>query len=739
MRALVFVAAKMIAFATCLSLAISQEKNSAGPSEETVRFDDVEISGTVVDSNEAPVGGVEISTRVIDPTWPERFRRAVTCLSDERGRFKLTVHRRSVIDLTIIAATADGKMQVALPAPFGNEPNGEYWEAVSLRLAPAKEVIAKVVNSDQQPVRGAKVWVDLGSNFLSPKVSETNAEGIATFQLPSGVAPRVVVAFQEGAGLDYSPQVSKRAGDPAEDGASEFTLQLGKTVEIPIRVISEGEKAVSGAKVVASFRRPGKEALQFRGNLWPEFLTRRTDEKGQASVLAPGDATEPVVFGAHREGFQQAQRPSRRFENGGSRPMGYLWDPAKPTSVTIAMRETAGAFITFKGRVVDAKGLPIGGAFIDATGQGANPAISNHSAVAISDVNGEFSMELVRGTLYLLFTECADRRTSQQSVYIGEEAPKGPLTITAMPSKSVKIRVIDVATLEWAPGARVSMMLTDNAEYHRRFMMPVEGPNAGAFALANSTPLFMSIVATAFTDEKGVATFQLPAGDYEALAFADDRGQIQLPLTISRDAESVATDVFTNSRGFGRLAPLTSPLRLTFVDSKGNPVQSTVYLGSRLGGFVQSVEETSDANGQLELSRDARLTLIRAKSLDDSLVATQEIKVSDQDVKIVLQPGGVIKGRLVDAELKTPMKDEFLELHGTENGRSPGSKPIATSKTNADGQFEFSGVVANQECKIWLKVPGPRGFMMKRIYFFARLDRPGQVLDLEDVLVAPNQ
>ena len=83
------------------------------------------------------------------------------------------------------------------------------------------------------------------------------------------------------------------------------------------------------------------------------------------------------------------------------------------------------------------------------------------------------------------------------------------------------------------------------------------------------------------------------------------------------------------------------------------------------------------------------------------------------------------------------MTGEIMELHGAENGRSPRAKPVATFKTDSEGRFEMSSVTPNQEYRIWLKVPRPKG-VMKRIYFFVRLDKPGQVLDLKDVLVAPN-
>jgi hypothetical protein len=724
------------------AVAAPQEPSQAASSQRPY-FDEIEITGTVVEPDGA--AGASISTRIFDAGQPAAKLILLSRVTDDAGKFSLRVHRNDLAGIVLVAASKDERSLTSSVAPFGGDPAGAYWKNITLRLSLPKEVKGKVVDNENRPIAGAKGWLSLGPRFTPPKEVESDTDGNFLFLIPVGSTPHSLVVFKEGIGIDYLNLTSGRLLPPKPDDAKPdetklLEFRLGKVVKIPVRVVDQAKKPVSGVAIYPSFKRPGKDPLNLSEFDFPQWLAQKSDDQGQAVVLAANDVDEPVVFGAKHPTLIQANRMTRRYEGGGSSPMGDLWNPADPQEVIISMLDPATSFVTLRGRVVDQARRPVSGAAIDFTGQGVDPIVRNHYSVAHSDESGNFSLQVAKNMLYLVVAETEDHRMFQRSLFIGNAAPRLPIDFEVQPTKKVRFRVLDATKLEPIGKAPVMILLTDKKEYHKRFFAPREDGTPGPLALSNSMPMFYSRLPESYADEEGNATFHLPPGTYEAVAMVNGLGQDQQPFRVSADTDAVDVDLFTNVRNIRqRLGPLPLPFKATFVDRDGKAVGDVAaQLESRIQYLVRPMQATSDSDGTLQMERDMRLTMIFAASPDGALVAIKEIRVTDEEAKIVMVSAGKVTGRLVDAITKEPLVANSIELHTTIFGNNPTNKAAASFVTDSEGRFEFLSVAPEHEYRIWLKLPGPRGGY-KMIYSALALEKPGEALDLKDVHVAQNE
>ena len=727
----------------------AQSPQAAEDAKPALRFDEVEVSGTVIDVDGKPAEGVNISTRVADGRSTTVIYKIISETTDHAGKFRLHVHRDQVAQLALLAVAKDDRQQVYAVAPFSQMPAKEYWKEVAIQLEHAIPLSATVRDPKGSPAKGAKVWFEFPSKVPSPKSIETNEQGIAKLRVPSGLIPEAAVARLEGVGIDYT--LFRRGEDrtrPTEDKPKleeNFELKLAPPLEIPVSVIDEKGEPLPNAQVFASFRRPGMREFLRRGIALPDWLLKSTDSQGEAMVVVPSDVDEPVSVSALLPSYSPVQRMGRMYSGMGNQPTGFLFDPAKPSRTTVILRNEGALQVTVRGTVTDRAGAPLAGASVAASGQGFQRPMPFHKDVTYTDKNGEFTLSLPKNMFYLLYVENGDQMAAHRSFALAETSPP-PLFISLEAAHPVTFRAIDAMTGEPAVSSLLMVSYTAQGEYQRRFVSGIETPKIHTDSISGSRLAPTAYLQRLVTDDQGEAKLFLPGGRFQVRSFASDGPMIDERSFLVRQ-EAMDVEILTNADGImlkdfrnGKPAPLA---KISFegqiLDENGKLlpgasvlIQSSIPL---LGAGSEKL--VTDAEGRFGFERDPRVTLVQAMSKDRSLAGMVHLPTKASEWKLQLAPACKVTGRFVDAKTKKPIVGMGVKAQRGGQSWSTGCL-VPETKTDEEGRFVLMGLAPGVNYSIssfegTMALPSAYN---ETSWTSAFLEQPGEVLDLQEMFIS---
>jgi protocatechuate 3,4-dioxygenase beta subunit len=730
------------------SACASQE---TAPAPLSPRFDEVEVTGTVFNPDDSPAVGAAVSTRVADlRSTTVRFQ-TISVKTDQKGRFAFVVHHDQLANLALIAVGEEPKFQGYSKSPFSESATREFWKEITIQLQDANLVVATVLDPEGAPAPGANIWLQY-QNAVSPvNPFTTDEKGQAQLWIPPGLSPDSGFAALDGVGVDYTTfrknenVNSPRAAEPVIEDVLE--LRLARLIEITVKVVDEEGTPLADASVHPSFRRPGRREFLLRPEFVPQWLVQQTNEKGEAILLAPSDVDEPVsVYGVKR-GYLPTQMTGRRFSGNTNQPSGFLWDPAKPGPVSVVMRDLRTTMVTLIGHVVDPNGKAVPHAAVVASGQGFVRPNPFHKDATYTDVDGRFSLSLCKNSFYVLLVETGNHLAAQRSFTIGDVAPADPLVIDVAPGRAITIRAIDAETAQPAASAPIQVSFTTHGQYQRRFVAGEEMPKLRSEQqwLGGLTP--SAYVYRGNTNEKGEVNLFLPDGQYEAISFAD--GPIQDERIFLVSEAPMEVELLTNYGGLlpapGIRGKAASVARLPFkgiiLDDKGNPLPGAkVSLGSRIMMTgIEGISTATDLEGEFELDRDPRVTMLRAVSPDKFLSGMAMIPTNAKEWTLKLAPAPRVTGQLLDSKTKVPLVGKKVEAARGGRNWSEGASVSAT--TDSEGRFVLSPLFPGTFYKISHtegELTDFRNYSSTTVAY-GFLDAPGQILDLKAIYIAEEE
>lgn len=745
---MLFASAFVGASVTCFrARAGVQEPATASTDKPSPRFDEVEVSGKVLNADGSPAVGATISTRLFDGNSTQRIFKVVSTSALSDGRFVIAVHRDQLGTLALLAVGRDPRYQSFRESPFSAEPAAEYWKDIVIHLQEAKSLKAKVVTPSGEPAKGAKVWLEYPFRSPSPSFVATNDQGEAQLWLPNGLAPESGIAFLEGVGVDYTTfREGENVASPRTRPAvihDDFELKLAPLVEIPVRVVDENESPLPDAWVGVSFRRPGKREFLVRPDSLPTWLQRKTSETGEAILFAPDDVDEPVSVVASKKHFVPAQRTGRMFAGETNSPIGFLWNPKEPGPVKVVLRDALASMTTLRGRVVDVQGQPVANASIAISGRGLDRAMPFHKASDYTDAKGEFAISIPKNMFYLLHVATANQLVAQRSFAVAENAPSDPIEIIVTAAKAVTIRAIDATKALPAPNCPMVVSLTTESDYRRRFIAGDELPKLHVDTHSGENLVPSIYVFRGKTDENGGVKLFLPEGQYQAVSFSS--GAMDDERLFQVHDQAIEVEVLANAEnlvlaGGGRLRlPDIKIPKIAFkgvvTDENGKPLAgASVQIQTRISLLnVDSTKTVTDAEGQFECDRDPRATLLQVVSHDQTLSASVNIPTDAAEFGVKLSPAPRVIGQLIDAKTNKPLVGKTIEAR--RGGRNWSSGAPVGSVTDAEGRFVLSPLHIDTYYGISVTEGDRSDFSTYRSATYAHvvLMSAGETLDLKEL------
>lgn len=517
---------------------------------------------------------------------------------------------------------------------------------VTVELQPATTVSGKLRERGGRPIAGGEVTLSEADGAPLPRSVASDADGNFRFV---AVLPGSYVAGAHAEGFyPAEPRALRVAKPPATPPPIELRLDPGATVEG--RVVDERAQPVAGADVAVSGEAPDGTPIAMTASSGAATTTAtgaRVEPAGELGILrgpVPYPPPTPVAGGGEA---LPAPKQFRTDDKGGFRitglPAGRLvvvaTHPEFARGASEPMQVTAGADVRvtvvlsrgveLRGRVVDERGDPVGGA--ELAGEGA--------ALATTDARGEFELAHVARAMTL---------TIRAPGYL-------PATRAISPSERGPIDV----TLKRAEGRLAGDVVDDRG-----------APVSAARVEIAAPPMPVRWVTT---DRAGrFSADALGPGPYRVVVthadFAPATFDAVAPTSDARLALAPGGGVDGDVRD-ARLGGVPPGVRLELV--AGGKTQLVPLQGGRFSVTALPVGRatlTAAAPGYVTVSRDV-----------DVVAGDRMHDITVRDVRIELARGGVVIGRVRD-DHGDPVGDASVGVAGLR------------ARTDRDGNFRIDGV-----------------------------------------------
>ena len=295
----------------------------------------VELTGKILGVNKAPVAAASVKLRLPFKHW----ERTVT--ADAQGRFEieLDIKPRQLQALRITATSPDGS-QMLLASLTDRIIEGSSAN-VELQLQATRTLQLSVLSPNDQPLADAKVLLLVlpGYNTL---VQTTGTDGIATFKIPSQQVVDTVVAWKDGAGLDYtcfhlSAESANDASAVAPTFPADGKLTLKVTGSRPLEImVSDSEQQPITDIAFYPWLLNKADQPELNLSMIQEHFLETPDINGRAILkwFPRWQDTPRIRFAGVRQVFQQAacsRRSNRRPATGAARKTGHGKRPCAAT------------------------------------------------------------------------------------------------------------------------------------------------------------------------------------------------------------------------------------------------------------------------------------------------------------------------------------------------------------------------------------------------------------------------
>ena len=618
----------------------------------------VKLTGRVLSVDKVPAAAALVNLRLPFKHWEQ------TLTADAQGRFEieLNIKPSQLPALRIKAASPDGS-QMLLASVTDRILEGSSAN-VELQMQGTRTLQLRVVSSDDQPLADAKVLLLVlpGRNTL---LQTTGADGRATLKIPSQQVVDTVVAWKDGAGLDYTcfhlPAESasnQSAVAPTFPADGKLTLKLTGSRPLEIMVSDSEQQPITDIAFYPwLLNKPDHPELNV--SMIQEHFLETSDGNGRVTLKwFPRWQDQPVSVWPVSEKYVNKQ---------------LLHDPRSD----IPLRVQLNKLVKVSGRVVLPDGKPAEGIVV----RMATEVSGDHFLFpSTTDDQGMYEFLIAPNFLYMLVID--DKQWVAQSHDVFMVNPNQPILDRNIQLRS-GTRVHGLLTTETTGDPIVGAKLQI---YQMGSEKTSELVRANANLQRHSPPM---TTFTATTDDKGRYEIMLGNGQFDIRKpigtathefSIDDEPELQIDLT---DVPSEAID-----------------FRGTVVHAKsGTGLAKAALKGEAAMHRPFEWRAETDDQGRFHVKRPPLATYILVVSADGSAGAVEKIKPAQPSFDFKLQATGSVRGKLV-SKSGQPLKNYKLNCSLFLPDEDPSinlNRFQRTIKTDATGNFEIKNLVPGHE------------------------------------------
>jgi protocatechuate 3,4-dioxygenase beta subunit len=558
-----------------------------------------------------------------------------TTKTENGGRFALAELPDSIVDVDV---RAEGFAPVAVRTLAGDAP-------LSITLQPSPLVEGRVTAARKPVANAYVVWLgandveyttttDESGRYRAPDVRRWVRE-------PRVFHPQFGTLIDAGRGADgLNLELQSRRPEERPRPAGNATLT---------GVVKLGEKPLAGVPVL----------IQGTGEQFVPAVRVVTDAKGRyrATGLLP-----VRTFVAPAEGLEPRIRArSGRMAVEGSEPS--LVDLSKKAEATLDLTLTKAPMIT--GRVIDVEGKPVAAAEVQVVLAGRSTFDFMHDGLARTSVDGRYAVAAppFEPAESVNVAVSAPRRSTVRSKTFILGSGNHQVDVTLPRLQAVTLRVVDRAGKP-VPNALVAF---------------ADSEEIAGFRDARALLMQPFVTRASRADAWGEVHLQLAAGTYD---FAAEAENFQPGILVQR--------------GVARATTIDLPLEQAFairgrVHRDGTGVANVIIrvLGHE-GAMQRDVSAVTGADGRFELTGLARDKYRLGAFKQEELIQRTIDAEAPGTVDIALPPAAVLRGRVVDAVTREPVR-EFVysieQAEPTDENVRHGRPMMQRAEPSGDGTF----------------------------------------------------
>jgi len=636
----------------------------------------ISLHGTVVDPQGRPEPGIRVSQMGFSMDPPP------VAITDADGKFELSVRTIRQQSFELLATTADGSRQgfVEVQATYEGVEAG-----ASIEIGAAREFSVVVV--DQQGRPSPETHVGLQTTNFHEAHATTDANGSATLKIPTSMAPQCAYAVRPGHGFDYL-RFDTPLDSPAEgvrlpaDHSGAIGLKLRDVYSVRVRVVDELGAPVAG--VSASpwyFELAGKGGNANIGHNTP--FRDLTDEQGWATLRAiPVENQNDITIWTRKApAFASPKRTTLSAERHDTE-----------LQATIVHR------CLISGQAAMPNGDPAADATIRISGD--NHGTDSFRETAICDSRGRFRTYVDFGRVYMMTAELGSFLSDPvlQTILPGQQVE--PFQFQLTPGALIRGTLTAGEGREPVPNASVMLV--------RSLPEANQIPDADKLAANEDgelSSLYLADSNSTMTDAEGRFEFFTVPGNIRITSMPF------LPSSRTAAEHSFSlTDRINQELELHVDAPDEATLLVKTVTAMEPPTplpKCDLRIAST--GTAFPWEGTSDANGELTVSRSRDSVAIVARSADRTQ-AVVVMAAADQDsIDVTLRPAAVLAGRLIDDKTGDPVVGMGIAVNVAWDLEHLN---FSFDRTHSDeqGRFQITGLATDADYELVIepkdKAPG---------------------------------
>ncbi len=582
----------------------------------------IQVKGIIRDEAENPIEGATIETLEIRPNAKKLSTKSV-----KGGGFLLNFPSDVYYGRPIVIH--DESKQLA------SYISGFQYTAASrnifrVTLKPVRQTVVAVVDQAGNPQPDATVHLLV--DYASYQSGTTDAEGKFQFTYPGDAPINWIVAYKDGAGLDYYENNTSFLMNGRSEIPNQISLTLTGVQRVRVKVVDSMRRPVADVHVTPwLIHKQGKRDYVNLSGL----LLGKSDEDGVAELrFIPQQCVGQVAFLISDEKYHCPIQPTASEDQFGKD--------------AIEMGAVVYQLVRVSGKVVHADGTPAAGIRLQGEGRGGtNMYYRGHTS---TNADGTYEMNVYpdQSTLIAITDE---RQAAESHNFPGMKEGS----------------VLENQDFQLSDGALISGVMTFGAE--RR---PVVNGTATLVQIGDRGG---ELVRWSQTDKDGRYQFRVGPGKYR-LRLGDDK-----QISVDVDNEDLLFNCHVDRLPRG-------PLSGKVTDEMGRPASNAFIVGESINAASHAgFRLQCDPDGEFETEKwNDRLRLVIVCD-ERKLFGICELPPDAETIALSVQPAATLEGTIVDAR--------GLPVAGCRVAarmRNPIEKVVIQGQTDANGKFVFPAV-----------------------------------------------
>lgn len=665
----------------------------------------IEIQGQVLDVNSKPASRAVIHLTgysVKSATWSA----SITTGEEGRFRVRLRVKTETLPQLKLAAISADNSQMAFHRFPWNNDKNATP-EPITIQLVAARVVRLKVVDKSGVPIKQANAAVSLPfPNVTDP--TQTGADGIAQFVIPTGERINAVVSWKDNAGLDYRLyELARDQKANAITKAPEFpetgieTLILDGASPVSVKVLDDYGVPLKNVTVYPWLLAKPSQNDQLNLAFFLQAFAQQTNDDGITTFgWIPSWQTRMIQFWPGAKGHDR-QRGTFMPGKDGSR-------------LEIILKK----LVPIRGHVRDTSGAPVAEATVTAAGAGYT--VDDGREMAVTDQDGAYELLVPPDQIYLVVASAKGLASAPQTgfaVFKGKPVEGKDFVLRA--ATRIHGKLVDQETQQPIAGGNVFVYQYGQDLHSMKDVVLPNPENSSKYVRPSTTYQTKSDAQGQFELFVGDGNFDIRPPQQETVETFQIAGESERQFVVK-------TKLSKQVELIGKVQDKSTNLPLA---------GATVFGISRSDGG-RDWQATTTQNGEFRVMQFPAATYVYAVSADKKLAAIVEVKEKQLSVALNLQPVGTARGRLLLTGTNEPWGGQAVHFGvqvPDENNQTWSNRFGGRTMTAADGTFELAGLVPGWKYELQMEsrsngtIPG----------LGEVLAQPGEAIQIGDVSPPP--